>query len=218
MPCRTCHKRERRAAEPLSQVRTSTPPTTLSHSLHPSSLPRPLPVPPSLPCFDKTLNRTTLPHLGWSGRLLPLPSSARARSPRSSDTMRPPALVAAWALLAAPLAFANPEQPPQPTQLERRAPLAPFQRPRRLGFAGAAPVNAGTKRARGFGQRDNEGAQVARRQLVDSADEGESQFTRAPLPPPSVRRLATRLGLETRLPSTIVPRVGWARASAEHAR
>jgi len=101
--------------------------------------------------------------------------------------MRPPALVAAWVLLAAPLAFANPQEPPQPTQLERRAALEPFQRPRRLGFAAAVgSTPPGAKRARGFGQQGQEGAQVVKRQSVDRAREGESPFTPlvvAPLPP-----------------------------------
>ncbi|BGP41757.1 hypothetical protein JCM10450v2_005823 [Rhodotorula kratochvilovae] len=93
--------------------------------------------------------------------------------------MRSPALLAAWALLAAPPAFANPEQPPQPTQLERRAPSEPFQRPRRLGFAAAGPGAQGTKRARGFGQLAADGAQLARRQILDGAQQGLDDLTDA---------------------------------------
>jgi len=114
--------------------------------------------------------------------------------------MRPPALVAAWVLLAAPLAFANPQEPPQPTQLERRAALEPFQRPRRLGFAAAVgSTPPGAKRARGFGQQGQEGAQVVKRQSVDRAREGESPFTPLVVAPPAVGRDALgRVSLDNR--------------------
>ncbi|GAA5820388.1 hypothetical protein JCM3770_000818 [Rhodotorula araucariae] len=91
--------------------------------------------------------------------------------------MRSPAHLVAWALLAAPAALANPEQPPQPTQLDRRGAGAPFQRPRRLGFAAAGPGAQGTKRARGFGKHAADDSQLARRQILDAADQGLDNLT-----------------------------------------
>ncbi|GAA6002522.1 uncharacterized protein JCM10292_007710 [Rhodotorula paludigena] len=71
--------------------------------------------------------------------------------------------VLALALLAAQVSLAR---SPEPEALERRDGSEPFQRPRRLGFAAGA-----AKRARGFGQAGQDGAQVARRQLVDATEE-----------------------------------------------
>ncbi|GJN92757.1 hypothetical protein Rhopal_005795-T1 [Rhodotorula paludigena] len=71
--------------------------------------------------------------------------------------------VLALALLAAQVSLAR---SPEPEALERRDGSEPFQRPRRLGFAAGA-----AKRARGFGQAGQDGAQVARRQLVDVTEQ-----------------------------------------------
>lgn len=92
--------------------------------------------------------------------------------------------VLALALLAAQVSLAR---SPEPEALERRDGSEPFQRPRRLGFAAGA-----AKRARGFGQAGQDGAQVARRQLVDVTEQSASLRFASPGLPRSGR--STRTG------------------------